>query len=163
MRLRWIPLVLLALCTASAAHAQESGIAVGATAPAAAVQTLDGRATNLSEFVGRMPVVIEFWAAWCGNCKELEPRMAAAAKKYQGRVRFVGVAVSVNQSAERAKRYAERHQLPLEVVYDTDGAAGEAYAVPATSYVVVVDRAGKVVYTGLGGDQDIEAAIRRAL
>jgi ribosomal protein S5 len=35
--------------------------------------------------------------------------------------------------------------------------------VPATSYVVVLDRKGKVVYTGVGGDQDLEAAIRKAL
>jgi ribosomal protein S5 len=35
--------------------------------------------------------------------------------------------------------------------------------VPATSYVVVTDRTGKVVYTGLGGEQDIEAAIQKAL
>jgi len=35
--------------------------------------------------------------------------------------------------------------------------------VPATSYVVVVNKAGKVVYTGLGGKQDLEAAIKKAL
>jgi len=37
------------------------------------------------------------------------------------------------------------------------------YDVPATSYVVVVNKAGKVVYTGLGGKQDLEAAIKKAL
>jgi predicted transcriptional regulator len=49
------------------------------------------------------------------------------------------------------------------VVFDTDGAATDAYAVPATSYVVVVDRAGKIVYTGLGGEQKLEAALQKAL
>ena len=38
-----------------------------------------------------------------------------------------------------------------------------AYDVPATSYVVVINKAGKVVYTGLGGDQDLEAAIKKVL
>jgi predicted transcriptional regulator len=49
------------------------------------------------------------------------------------------------------------------VVYDADGSAASAYDAPATSYVVVIDRAGKVVYTGVGGTQDLDAAIRKAL
>ena len=158
----------LALATASAATpgelaAQSSGIQVGEKAPAAAVQTLDGKPANLSQWVGKGPVVMEFWATWCPNCKELEPALQAAAKKYGDRVRFVAVAVSVNQSPERVRRYMAKYKLPVEMVYDHEGEATEAYVVPATSYVVVLDAAGKVVYTGLGGDQDLEAAIRRAL
>jgi hypothetical protein len=44
-------------------------------------------------------------------------------------------------------------------LFDTDGAAYKAYAAPHTSYVVVINKAGKVVYTGVGGSQDIEAAL----
>jgi hypothetical protein len=49
------------------------------------------------------------------------------------------------------------------VFFDTHGAASEAYDVPATSYVVVVNAAGIVVYTGLGGDQDLAKALKKAL
>ena len=153
----------LALAAPAALSAQSSGIAVGATAPAAAVQTLDGKPANLSQWVGKRPVVLEFWATWCPNCKELEPALLTAAKKYGDRVSFVAVAVSVNQSPERARRYMEKYKLPVEMVYDHDGEASDAYLAPATSYVVVIDAAGKVVYTGVGGDQDLDAAIRRAL
>jgi hypothetical protein len=48
-------------------------------------------------------------------------------------------------------------------VFDADGAATDAYFAPATSYVVVVDRNGKIVYTGLGGDQKLEAAVQKGL
>ena len=154
-------LAVLALAAAPA-HAQDLGIAVGATAPAAAVRTLDGKAANLSQWIGKTPVVLTFWATWCPSCKELEPALAAAAKQYAGRARFVAVAVSANQSAERVRRHVARSPLPMTVVYDADGLATGAYDVPATSYVVVLDRAGKVVYTGLGGDQDIVAALRKA-
>ena len=47
--------------------------------------------------------------------------------------------------------------------FDTKGEATGAYDAPATSYVVVFNKAGKVVYTGLGGKQDLEAAIKKAL
>jgi thiol-disulfide isomerase/thioredoxin len=141
----------------------QGGLAVGTTAPAAAVQTLDGKATDLSRYVGRGPVLIEFWATWCSNCKELEPQLRRIATRYAGRVTLLGVAVSANQSAARVQAYAAKHKLPLQVLYDHAGEATDRYDVPATSYVVVLDRAGKVVYAGQGGDQDLEAAVRRAL
>ena len=89
--------------------------------------------------------------------------MHEVAKKYAGQVKIVGIAVSVNQSPERVKAFIEKHKLPGEHFFDTKGNATGAYDAPATSYVVVVNKAGKVVYTGLGGKQNLEAAIKKAL
>jgi thiol-disulfide isomerase/thioredoxin len=157
---------LLVAVTASAANdarAQDVGLALGTRAPAAAVQTLDGKPADLAEFVGKGPVLLEFWATWCPNCRALEPQMQAAARKYAGRVRLVGVAVSVNQTPERVRAYVQKHQLPGTFVFDAKGAATDAYDAPATSYIVVLDRTGKVVYTGQGSEQNVDAAIRKAL
>src|SRR5207249_595978 len=109
---------------------------------------------NLSQFVGKTPVVMEFWATWCPNCRQLEPAWKAAAAKYGDRVKFLGIAVSVNQTPEKVKDFVAKHQLPGEQLFDTKGEASGAYDAPATSYVVVLNKAGKVVYTGLGGRQD---------
>jgi thiol-disulfide isomerase/thioredoxin len=143
-------------------RAQDSGIQVGAQAPAAAVETLDGKPANLSQYIGKMPVLMEFWATWCPNCRELEPHLKEVHARYANRVTFVGVSVSVNQSPDRVKAYVAKHEIPGEQVFDKTGAATGAYDVPATSYVVVLDKSGKVVYTGLGGDQDLDKAIQRA-
>ena len=168
MRRRWLGVILAAVplvVAARTSNAQESGIEVGTVAPAAVVETLDGKAANLSQYVGKGngPVLIEFWATWCENCHELEPTLKAVAQKYAGQVRFVGVAVSVNQSPQRVKLFVEKHGLPGDHYYDRKGQATGAYDVPATSYVVVLDKTGKVVYTGLGGKQDLEAAIKKGL
>lgn len=143
--------------------AQESGIPVGTEAPAAALETLDGKPANLSTYLKKGPVVIEFWATWCGSCKELEPAVLAVQKKYAGKVQFVGVSVSVNQSPELVRRYVKKYGLAGAQFYDRKGNAIDAYDVPATSFVVVINKAGKIVYTGLGGKQDLEAAIKKAL
>ena len=147
----------------SAASAQESGIPVGSQAPGAKVQTLDGKTIDIGSYIGKSPMVIEFWAFWCPNCKELEPSLIALQKKYGSKVRFLGVAVSVNETLDRVKAYTTRRGYSHQTVYDDKGEATEAYDVPATSYVVVVDGAGKVVYTGLGGKQSLEPAILKAL
>ena len=152
-----------ALALPVVAQAQDLGIQVGATAPAATVTTLDGKSANLSQYIGKTPMLIEFWATWCPNCKELEPALVATAKKYGAKVKFVGVAVSVNENPARVKAFVEKHGLPGDQYFDTHGDASGAYDAPATSYVVVIDKTGKVVYTGLGGQQDLEAAIRKAM
>ena len=144
-------------------RAQDLGIDVGSTAPSAKVYTLDGKEADLAQYVGKTATVIEFWATWCGNCKELEPALLAAMKKYGSQVKFVGVAVSINQSPARVKAYVDKHGLIGDQYFDTKGEATGAYDVPATSFVVVLNKAGKVVYTGLGGKQNLEAAIKKAL
>ncbi|HEY6826642.1 MAG TPA: TlpA disulfide reductase family protein [Gemmatimonadaceae bacterium] len=147
----------------AAVRAQEVGLEVGTAAPAAKVHTLDGKEADLAQFIGKTPIVMEFWAIWCPNCKELEPSLVAASKKYGNQVKFIGMAVSVNETPEKVKAFVEKHGLPGEQFFDTKGNASGAYDAPATSYVVVINKAGKVVYTGLGGKQNLDAAIKKAL
>jgi peroxiredoxin len=68
----------------------------------------------------------------------------------------------VNQSIERVKAWQKANKLGGELLYDRTGTVSGAYDVPATSYVVVVNRAGMVVYTGVGGTQNLDAAIKKA-
>ncbi len=154
--------VALLATTPMAARAQDSGLPLGTAAPSAVLQTLDGRTVDLAQ-VAKGPSVIEFWATWCENCEHLLPAMKRAQAKYGKQVKFVAVAVSVNQSPKRVQLHVAKYGVPGEQLFDTKGEATGKWDVPATSYVVVLNRKGKVVYTGLGGDQDIEAAIRRAL
>jgi thiol-disulfide isomerase/thioredoxin len=143
---------------------QDIGIPVGSMAPAAAVEKLDGTKVNLSSYIGKQPVLIEFWASWCENCKALEPTMKAAHDKYGSKMKFVGVAVTVNQSLTRVKSHIAANKLPLdEMLWDADGNATDVYDVPATSFVVIVDKAGKIVYGGLGSSQKLDEAIRKIL
>ena len=150
------------VATPRAAFAQ-LGIDVGAKAPDVALETLDGAPARLASAVAGKPAVIEFWATWCANCRQLEPQISALQQKYAGKVAFVGVAVSVNQSPERVRRYVAEHLKGFTHFYDRKGDAVGDYDVPATSYVVVLDRNGTVVYTGVGGDQQLEPAIQKAL
>jgi thiol-disulfide isomerase/thioredoxin len=157
-----VPTAVVAM-TPSRARAQDGGIEVGAHAPSATVRTLDGKIVDLSSIIGPGPAVVEFWAAWCPNCKELEPALTAAQSKYGSQVRFVTVAVAINESMERVQKHVAAHKIPGTVVYDAQGNAAGAYDAPATSYVVVIDRTGRVAYTGVGGTQDVDAAIKKVL
>jgi len=160
--MRLSALLLLLLAALGFAAPKGPTLAVGDKAPTK-LPSAWIKGDRVSALDPKKTYVIEFWATWCGNCRELEPRMQAAQRAYAGRVAFVGVAVSVNQSPERVRRYVSEHLTGFTHFYDRRGDAVGDYDVPATSYVVVTDRTGKVVYTGLGGTQDIDAAIRKAL
>jgi thiol-disulfide isomerase/thioredoxin len=145
---------------APALAAQDIGLPVGSTAPAAAVQDLDGRSVDIGRYLGKRPVVLEFWATWCPLCRALEPTLAAAHARYGDRAEFVAIGVGVNESPASIKRHLADRPLPFPVLYDADGAAVRAYRAPTTSYIVVVDRSGKVAYTGAGAEQDIAAVLK---
>jgi len=155
--------LLLSPLLSITAQGQDLGIDVGARAPVVSVQSLDGKEISLGNYIGKTPMLIEFWATWCPNCKELMPTLLDAEKKFGKRVKFVAIAVAINQSPEKVRRFLAAHPLPHDTFFDVDGKAAGAFDAPATSYVVVLDKTGKVVYTGLGGKQDIEGAIRKAL
>ncbi|GAC1410573.1 MAG: hypothetical protein NVSMB53_04840 [Gemmatimonadaceae bacterium] len=163
------PKITLAVLVAAASLAstpvlaQDLGIEVGAHAPAVTVQSLDGKQVDLGGYIGKTPMLIEFWATWCPNCQELMPSLLDAEKKFGKRVKFVAIAVAINQSPERVRRFLAAHPLPHDTFYDVDGKAAGAFDAPATSYVVVLDKTGRVVYTGLGAKQNLEGALRKAL
>ena len=153
----WFVMCLtVASCLAAAAPltAQDDdvGIAVGARPAAAMVADLDGK-----------PVDLEFWATWCPRCAALVPKMEAAQSRFGDRVDFVAIAVAVGQTPAAVKRHLTRHPIPFRFFWDTNGDAVRAFQAPGTSFVVVLDASGTVVYTGFGEDQDIEGAVRRAV
>jgi peroxiredoxin len=154
----------LAVALPSRLRAQddEVGLPLGTAAPAAALQDLDGQPVDLAQVVGKKPVLLEFWATWCPLCAALLPKIEAARATFGDRVDFVVVAVAVNETRASVQRHLAQHPLPFRFLWDATGAAVRAYQAPTTSYVVALDARGRVVYTGTGEDQDIEAALRRA-
>ena len=160
----WCVVVALACGVPLAAQDEHIGIPIGATPPAVTIETLDGEPVDLNALVGKKPVLLEFWATWCPLCEALFPRLEAAQKRYAGKIDIVVIAVAVNQTKRSIARHLTQHPMPFATVYwDTDGKATRAFQAPSTSYIVTMDASGKVVYTGLGEEQDVEMAIRRAV
>jgi len=148
-----------ALALPAALGAQDIGLPVGTRAPAVTVEDLDGKPMDLGRYVGKQPVVLEFWATWCPLCQALEPALKTAHRRWGGTVQFVAIGVGVNETPASIRRHLAAHPLPFPVLFDASGAAVRAYQAPTTSYIVVVDKAGKVTYTGAGAEQDLAPAL----
>ncbi|MEO5510068.1 MAG: TlpA disulfide reductase family protein [Longimicrobiales bacterium] len=151
------------LLPAAATHAQDVGLPVGTVAKPVRIEDLDGKPVDLAQYVGKKPVLLEFWATWCPICQALAPKLEAAAKKYRGKADVLVVAVAVNETPRSIKRHMAKHPMPGRVLWDVDGRATRAFMAPSTSYVVILDKKGRVVYTGTGEDQKFDAALARAM
>jgi peroxiredoxin len=157
----WLLMALLLGAGVTPLRAQDGAVTVGARAPAVQVHDLDGHPVDLGRYLGKQPVFLEWWATWCENCEALLPRVRAARAAVGDRVAFFGINVAVNQTPERVRRFLEKTEVPYRTLYDDEGVSTRAYGAPATSYVVIVDRGGRVVYTGLGAEQDFLPVLRR--
>jgi peroxiredoxin len=134
----------------------------GYTAPDFTLEGLDGEPVSLSDWRGR-PVLINFWATWCGPCEVEMPTIQAAYQAHQGEG-LVVLAVAVDDSAKNVRRFFEERELTLQPLLD-DGTASRAYQVfglPA-SYFVAADGKIAAVHTGLLTEGKIEEYLARTL
>lgn len=136
---------------------------IGAVAPVVSINDLDGKPVRIALTTGKRAAVVEFWATWCELCKALLPSMRAAQKQYGSQVNFYGVNVTVNDSKDHVRRYVAQNMPPFVPLYDEKSVAVHAFGAVATSYVVIIDRNGRIAYTGDGADQNIPAQLAKVL
>lgn len=160
-------LITLALpaCSSDPASAQGVGPEIGSVLPRdLAMEDLQGNAVTLGDYLtpGR-PALIEIWASWCENCEALQPQLDAVLERWNGDIDVIAVAVAVAQSQRRVQRHIDEHGHTYPFVWDAKGNAVRALSAATTSIVIVADADGRVVYTGVGGDQDLVVAVEQAL
>lgn len=129
-------------------------------APAASAGTA---AIDLAAQKGRV-VVLDFWAPWCAPCRHEMPVLDKLARKFAADgVVVVGVLVDIDRDG--ARRVLSQLGIAYPQLDDEKGDAARAFSVSTLPTLVVVDREGKVrsYRTGFSPEEDVEAAIKRAL
>ena len=135
-------------------------------APDFMVYDADGNEVKLSDKKGK-PVVVDFWASWCGPCKAGLPKMEEAYKKYGDRVEFMMVNLTDGhqETAEKANKLIEENGYTFPVYYDKDLVAAYVYQVNSIPRTLFVDADGNavVMYTGLMPEEVITERIEELL
>jgi cytochrome c biogenesis protein CcmG, thiol:disulfide interchange protein DsbE len=141
-------------------------LARGGTPPAPefTLERLDGKGELSLDSLRGKPVVLNFWASWCGPCKDEAPLLEQASKRWAGKVAFVGI--DVKDFRGDARDFLERYGVTYPNVYDGKGSTIGRYGVTGYPETYFIDAEGKVRYRIAGpveDAEDVDDGIRRAL
>lgn len=135
----------------------------GKSAPDFTVESLSqkGKQVGVKDFRGKV-VLIDFWATWCGPCRELMPAIEGLHEKYGAK----GLEVMAISAEERlpVEKFCKDNPHGYPVYLDNQLDANQKFNIDAFPTVFVVGRSGKVVASFLGGDVDgISTAVDKAI
>jgi len=153
-----ISTLLLALCVPFAVAKPEDF--VGKPAPQFTLKnTMTGDTVSLEALRGKV-VVLDFWATWCGPCKEAIPHIAEISRIYKDQD-FVAISIDLREDEDNVKKFAQGNQMTWIVVIDRDGGVAKKYDVTAIPTLFVVDKSGTVRYAHVGFFPELKNELNR--
>ena len=138
--------IVFAVCVAWAAGVAAATPSAGA--PDFTLPSLDGPNLRLQEQRGQV-VMINFWATWCGPCREEMPHLSRLYDKYRPSG-FTVFAVNIDEEPQKAARLAKQLGMRFPVLLDTDKKVSRLYDLSAMPSTVLIDRDGRVRYLHRG-------------
>ncbi len=124
-------------------------------APDFTLKSMTGENVKLSELRGNV-VMINFWASWCGPCRQEMPLLDDFYKKYN-KLGFVLLGVNVEEDSSKAANYLKEVPVSFPILYDNTNKVSKMYDIDAMPSTVLVDRNGNMRFLHRGykpGDEN---------
>ncbi len=155
---------LLAILLCFGFSARAFAVEAGAKPPGFDLPGLQGT-VNLSDAAGSV-VYVDFWASWCGPCRQSFPWMNQLQEKYRSKGLKI-IAVNVDAKSEDARKFLAQNPAEFTVAFDSKGTTPASYGVSGMPTSFLIGRDGKVIFRHLGfkaADKEvIERQINAAL
>jgi peroxiredoxin len=145
----WLSLLLAAAAVTASAAVQPS-----ATAPDFTLRSVGGANLRLAEQRGQV-VLVNFWATWCGPCRQEMPHLNRLYDKYRS-AGFVLLGVNIDDDPRAAADLAAKLGVHFPVLLDTDKKVSRAYDMSAMPATLLIDRDGRVRHIHRGYRDGVE-------
>ena len=159
--LRTLTAIVLGLALGSATSAEE----LQGPAPDFRLQTMDGGPVALSDLKGQV-VMVNFWATWCGPCRQEMPHLEALYQRYSD-LGFTLLGVNVEEDSGGADEFLAETPVSFPILFDPGNEVSELYDVIAMPSTVLVDRNGNMrfIHHGYqpGYESEYQSQIRALL
>jgi peroxiredoxin len=111
-------------------------------APAFTLAARSGQDVSLAQYKGKV-VMINFWASWCGPCRQEMPLLESIYKKYN-KMGFTMLGVNVEPDSNAANEWLKATPVSFPILYDRDSKVSKLYDVAGMPSTVIIDRSGKL-------------------
>ncbi len=125
---------------------------VGKKAPEFSLPATNGETVALQSFRGKV-VLLNFWATWCGPCREELPELARVQEKYRRRGLAI-IAVTVDNELENVRGFLKKYDLKLQALWDKRKKVAGTYGVEKMPSSYLIDRNGVVRFIHRGYNAD---------
>lgn len=152
---RWFSVLfasLLLFGTANSANIQGK-------APNFTLKSNTGKNIKLSELRGQV-VLLNFWASWCGPCRQEMPLLEKLQQRYSA-LGFTVLGVNVEEDSSKAKSLLKDIPVSFPILFDTQNTVSEQYKVSAMPSTVMIDRNGNMRYLHKGYKPGDEAQYKK--
>jgi peroxiredoxin len=112
------------------------------SAPGFTLASSRGTEVSLAQYRGQV-VMINFWASWCGPCRQEFPLLESIYRKY-GRMGFTLLGVNVEPDSQAANDWLKQTPVSFPILYDKDSKVSKLYDVAGMPSTVLIDRSGKL-------------------
>jgi len=119
-----------------------AGASPPAPAPAFTLASRAGQDVSLTQYKGQV-VMINFWASWCGPCRQEMPLLESIYKKYN-KMGFTMLGVNVEPDSNAANEWLRATPVSFPILYDRDSKVSKLYDVAGMPSTVIIDRSGKL-------------------
>jgi thiol-disulfide isomerase/thioredoxin len=134
-----------ALLLSGLSHATEP---LSGPAPDFTLKSRDGKNVRLSDLRGQV-VMLNFWASWCGPCRQEMPLLDELSKRY-GRAGFTLLGVNVEQDTAAGEKYLQDTPVSFPILWDPTSKVSQLYNIDAMPSTVMIDRDGNMRYLHRG-------------
>ncbi len=128
------------LITGCTAGSEPSTAVIGQAAPNFELQNLDGQSVSLNDLKGK-PVLINFWATWCGPCVSEMPYIQEIYDEWSGKG-LILLAINIGDSSSEAEQFLQNHNLSLPVLLDTGKVVARRYNIRGIPTTFFIDKDG---------------------
>ncbi|MGH9596044.1 MAG: redoxin domain-containing protein [Edaphobacter sp.] len=139
--------------------AEDPALSTHKMAPPFTVTALDGSKFNLDAMGGRV-VLIDFWATWCGPCKEELPHMKKIAKEFAGQP-LVIISVSWDSDEQKWKDFVDKNEMTWVQYRDADHRLANLFGINAIPHYFTIDSDGVLTSEMLGEGSNVEGKLKK--
>lgn len=159
--MKTMPHILLASLLALLSFGARTAVQADAAAPDFTLKTLAGPPLRLGEQRGHV-VLVNFWASWCGPCRQEMPQLNRLHDTYRG-AGLVLLGVNVDDDPQRAADIAQRQGIRFPVLLDSDKAVVRRWDLGSMPATVLIDRDGRVRHLHRGWHDGLDSTYERQI